>query len=301
MAMGEGSEQYWYSMFTYYSMQSKEQFLQYFFPDNIDAKIDETNFQYVVHGPQLSDTDLQKDKFHIMLCVENCPKHPHYIHYNKHGNYGNSQISLYFYNHIDRIEESSSYIAIPVIYSQMNYFRNKYNFIQPAQYVPFEDKKFCILLTGNGYRQAEKNKITSFVSSFGHCDTLAVHRPGIQTVSCYHSVELLNVIQQYKFAIVCENSLMDGYVTEKIFNCFFARCIPIYNGSNKIESYFNGESFLNMNDTENLSTYADAMRTLSTNKAEFQKKIEAGKIHSGYSDEHYDMRLKTFLQRLEKN
>ena len=279
-------------------MQSKEKFIQYFFPDNLDAKIDTSNFQYVVHNQQLSDPALQKDKIHIILSVENCPKHFHYTHYNKYGNYGNSQISLYFYNHIDRIEETPLYIAIPVIYSQMNYFRNQYNNIQPSQYVPFENKKFCILLTSNHYRNEEKTKIQSFMSSFGQCDKLSLYRSTIQDKSCYHSVELLNVIQQYKFAIVCENSLADGYITEKIFNCFFARCIPIYNGSKQIESYFHKGSFVNMNDTENLSIHADTIRTLNTNKTEFQNKIEAEKIHSEYSDEQYATRLKNFVQRI---
>jgi hypothetical protein len=37
-------------------------------------------------------------------------------------------------------------------------------------------------------------------------------------------------LQQYKFNICPENSISDGYVTEKIFESLYSRCIPIYTG-----------------------------------------------------------------------
>ena len=35
----------------------------------------------------------------------------------------------------------------------------------------------------------------------------------------------------YRFALVMENTRFDGYISEKLFDCFFARCIPVYSGA----------------------------------------------------------------------
>lgn len=55
----------------------------------------------------------------------------------------------------------------------------------------------------------------------------------------------LNVLSQYKFSICYENSCnIKGYITEKIFDCFFARCIPVYWGADNVEDYIPGDCFI---------------------------------------------------------
>ena len=41
-----------------------------------------------------------------------------------------------------------------------------------------------------------------------------------------------------------ENSITDGYITEKIFNVFASGSIPIYNGAPNITNFVNSESFI---------------------------------------------------------
>jgi hypothetical protein len=37
-----------------------------------------------------------------------------------------------------------------------------------------------------------------------------------------------NTLEKYKFSICYENARdIPGYITEKIFDCFFAGCVPI--------------------------------------------------------------------------
>ena len=46
------------------------------------------------------------------------------------------------------------------------------------------------------------------------------------------------VLERYKFAICYENaSDIPGYVTEKIFDCFFAGCVPVYLGADNVAEY----------------------------------------------------------------
>ena len=53
------------------------------------------------------------------------------------------------------------------------------------------------------------------------------------------------VLKQYTFSICYEN-LKDcpGYITEKIFDSFFAGCIPVYLGANNITDYIPEDTFI---------------------------------------------------------
>ncbi|MCV2401637.1 glycosyltransferase family 10 [Marinomonas sp. C2222] len=62
------------------------------------------------------------------------------------------------------------------------------------------------------------------------------------------------VLEQYKFAICFENARdIPGYITEKIFDCFFSGCIPIYWGANNIEEHIPSNCFIDFNQFESLN------------------------------------------------
>lgn len=50
----------------------------------------------------------------------------------------------------------------------------------------------------------------------------------------------------YNFAICFENAILEGWVTEKIFDCFFAGTIPVYLGAPDIEYWIPPECFVDM-------------------------------------------------------
>jgi len=53
------------------------------------------------------------------------------------------------------------------------------------------------------------------------------------------------ILERYKFAICYENVRdVPGYITEKIFDCFFAGCVPIYWGASNITQYVPGDCFI---------------------------------------------------------
>jgi hypothetical protein len=55
----------------------------------------------------------------------------------------------------------------------------------------------------------------------------------------------LPIMQKYKFSICYENARdLPGYITEKIFDCFFAGCVPIYWGANNIIDHVPAECFI---------------------------------------------------------
>jgi len=55
-------------------------------------------------------------------------------------------------------------------------------------------------------------------------------------------------LSQYRFALCFENMAMSGYITEKIFDCFFVGTIPIYLGAPDVEKYIPKDCFIDMRD-----------------------------------------------------
>jgi alpha(1,3/1,4) fucosyltransferase len=54
----------------------------------------------------------------------------------------------------------------------------------------------------------------------------------------------VEVMRDYKFAIVYENAVFPGYLTEKIFDAFFAGCVPVYLGAPDVLKYIPAETFV---------------------------------------------------------
>lgn len=60
-------------------------------------------------------------------------------------------------------------------------------------------------------------------------------------------------LQKYKFAICYENARdIPGYITEKIFDCFFAGCVPVYWGAPNVTDHIPPDTFI---DRRNYKTY----------------------------------------------
>ncbi len=59
------------------------------------------------------------------------------------------------------------------------------------------------------------------------------------------------VLDRYRFSICYENARnIPGYISEKIFDCFFSGCVPVYLGANNVKEYIPGNAFIDMRDYE---------------------------------------------------
>lgn len=138
--------------------------------------------------------------------------------------------------------------------NNQSYFKFHYPFYRKM--IPnktgFSEKKFCTLVAGNWTR--ERIKVTSsFIRNAGddfefwgwipgpfeNCPRYRGKMPG--EFSSDLKRETLN---GYRFCICFENSKIPGYVTEKIFDCFAAGCIPIYWGAPNIKKYIPENCFI---------------------------------------------------------
>ncbi|HJV44233.1 MAG TPA: glycosyltransferase family 10 [Bacillota bacterium] len=84
---------------------------------------------------------------------------------------------------------------------------------------------------------------------------------------CYKGLSFnkIETLSHYKFAICYENARdVAGYITEKIFDCFNASCVPIYLGANNITQYIPPQCFI---DRRLFSSYDDLFQYI-TNMSE---------------------------------
>ena len=106
-----------------------------------------------------------------------------------------------------------------------------------------------------------------------------------------------------------ENSINDGYITEKIFNSYFSRTIPLYIGSNDKYIYFNSTSFIdinNINNSEQDKKYIiDKIMELNDNEIAFNNFINKEKINNNFDNQNYQYNANKFiitkLESINKN
>ena len=85
------------------------------------------------------------------------------------------------------------------------------------------------------------------------------------------------ILKQYKFSICYENARdIPGYITEKIFDCFFSGCVPVYWGAPNITDYIPEGTFI---DRRKFGSYAELFEYLKKISSEeyrnYLKSIES--------------------------
>lgn len=106
--------------------------------------------------------------------------------------------------------------------------------------------------------------------------------------------EKIPFIAGYKFNLALENSVLPGYVTEKLIDPFAAGSVPIYWGAPDVAEDFNPESFINVADYATLDSFVADLRDIDANPARYLGLLHApALIADRYAD--FDARLSDFL------
>ncbi|MBN2479977.1 MAG: hypothetical protein JXA94_07095 [Parachlamydiales bacterium] len=71
-------------------------------------------------------------------------------------------------------------------------------------------------------------------------------------------------LKNYKFSLAYENSTdINGYITEKIFDCFTSGCVPIYLGAKNITDYIPENCFIDRRNFKSLSELYVFLKTMT--------------------------------------
>lgn len=105
-------------------------------------------------------------------------------------------------------------------------------------------------------------------------------------------------ITPYKFFMSMENTIANGYVTEKITNAYRAGCVPIYWGASQADDIFNKDSFVNIQDFESpeccveyIADCTDEAISETISQNPFREQVE----WSNYYFSRYDSDLPTIV------
>ncbi|MDG4812243.1 glycosyltransferase family 10 [Hydrogenovibrio sp. 3SP14C1] len=77
------------------------------------------------------------------------------------------------------------------------------------------------------------------------------------------------VLEKYKFAICFENARdISGYITEKIFDCFVAGCVPVYWGADNIDNHIPNSCYIDMRNFPNYESLYSFLINMSDHEYE---------------------------------
>ena len=109
----------------------------------------------------------------------------------------------------------------------------------------------------------------------------------------------IEYLRDFKFNICPENTISDGYITEKLFDSFRAGCIPIYSGDENIEmDLVNKNALLFYRKGEDNSALFKEIEKLNKDEKLFDAFQNQIKINYSMVDYLWDRR-EEILSRLE--
>lgn len=84
----------------------------------------------------------------------------------------------------------------------------------------------------------------------------------------------ISTMSGYKFAITFDSYInQNGYISEKVFDAFFAKIVPVYLGADNVLEYIPKECFVDMRD---FSSYGDLYQFLSNmSQEEYDRRVDA--------------------------
>lgn len=272
----------------YWSFQDEGKFLEYMLA-SYDERFRHLDTTLNIYDIQDIDVPPRRyNELNVLLCVENCMKDNSYRHHAMYGDYGDTNIQIYIYNHIDTLVLTDTYIAIPLLWFRLSYLRRNYETIKPSIVREDRQRLFCILMTDNKRNRGVKAASYKALSRLGKVFTMSEFRKSLYNESVYLTERFLNFTHTFRFAIVCENSSAPGYITEKILQCYHARVVPIYWG-NSPERYFNSNSFINLREIETEDELLSRVSELMTNAAKYNEMVDCPKLKEPDTDYFADL------------
>lgn len=102
---------------------------------------------------------------------------------------------------------------------------------------------------------------------------------------------------QYRFALCFENSILKGWITEKLFDCFFAGTVPVYWGAPEVLDWVPAECFVDMRQFRDFAELRSFLHALTP--AAEQRYRDAARAYLA-SPRFDPFRLGTFVATIDR-
>lgn len=135
--------------------------------------------------------------------------------------------------------------------------------------VPDNKKRFCAFVVSNGYASEYRVRLFEQLSKYKRVDSGGRFMNNIGgPVNDKREFDAM-----HKFSICCENSSHPGYTTEKLYQAFEARTIPIYWGDPEVSRVFNTRAFINANDSQSVEEVVKRVIEIDQNEELYHRML----------------------------
>jgi len=102
------------------------------------------------------------------------------------------------------------------------------------------------------------------------------------------------VMSGYTFALCFENMAMRGYVTEKIFDCFYAGTIPLYLGAKDIDDLIHAEAYVDCRRFASWSEMLDEIMQMPEGAIRSMREAGRAFVQSAQGARYYNSLIEIF-------
>lgn len=88
------------------------------------------------------------------------------------------------------------------------------------------------------------------------------------------------VLGNYTFAICFENSVLEGWITEKIFDCFYTGTVPVYWGAPDIEQWIPKACFVDMREFAGYEDLRERLHSMTPSEIDGYRDAARDYLHS---------------------
>ena len=133
---------------------------------------------------------------------------------------------------------------------------------QPRKLDISSKDKFCALIANNpeGLRINLYNSISKYkqVDGYGNMFNNPLRKSKFA------------ILPEYKFCLCPENSVYDGYVTEKLIDAYAGLTVPIYSGTMSVDCDFNEFAFLNYMNQKKMTSFVNDIKAHDESAIKYQ-------------------------------
>lgn len=158
-----------------------------------------------------------------------------------------------------RLKYEDRYKRIPLYYFYIDDYKKAVN--KHKNIIPPSEKKFCNFVYSNARAMSSREEFFDKLSKYKTVDSGGKFKNNVGgPVPDKYEFQ-----KQYKFSIAFENSITNGYTTEKILQAFAAGTIPIYYGNPKVAEDFNEKAFINCHAYKNFDEVIERIIEIDQN------------------------------------
>lgn len=167
------------------------------------------------------------------------------------------------------------------------------------QNIDLDNRKFCNFIYSNPNANPFRDILFDKLNLSKKVDSLGMYnnnqnQPFKLIKSINWRREVIDIQKNYKFSLSIENTLMDGYTSEKLTNALLAGTIPIYWGNPLICQLVNTKRIINCHDYDSVESVVNKILEIDSNNKLYNEIIKENIFTDSQLENLYNINQKEF-------